>query len=265
MEKTCNKCLTEKNVSCFYKNKNNEDGYNNICKECKKETHQKYYKKNIGKIKEYREIKKGETKEYLKNYYKKNIEKIKEYREKTKEVNKIKRKKYYLNNREKIIEYSNKYNSQNKEKKQEYNKQYREKNLDDEVNRWKEYYNNNRETLIKKNCEYIKEKRKTSKLELLKHNVRGRLYHYLKIRNITKKNRTFDILGCSPIFLKEYLGEQFKDGMSWDNYGYYGWHIDHIVPLSSAKTDEELYNLCHYTNLQPLWAKDNLKKGNKIL
>ena len=51
--------------------------------------------------------------------------------------------------------------------------------------------------------------------------------------------------------------------MSWENQG--KWHIDHITPLSSAKTEEEVYRLCHYTNLQPLWAEDNLKKGSKIL
>ena len=53
--------------------------------------------------------------------------------------------------------------------------------------------------------------------------------------------------------------------MSWENYGKDGWHIDHKIPLSSAKTDREIYELCHYTNLQPLWAKDNLKKSNKII
>ena len=51
--------------------------------------------------------------------------------------------------------------------------------------------------------------------------------------------------------------------MKWDNHG--KWHIDHIIPLSSAETEEEVYNLCHYTNLQPLWGEDNLKKGKKII
>ena len=81
---------------------------------------------------------------------------------------------------------------------------------------------------------------------------------------ITKTNKTFDIIGCAPQFLKEYLEKQFSEGMSWDNYGFYGWHIDHKIPLSSADNEEDIYKLCNYTNLQPLWATDNLKKSNKI-
>ena len=61
------------------------------------------------------------------------------------------------------------------------------------------------------------------------------------------------------------MESQFTDGMTWDNWGKYGWHVDHKVPLSSAKTPDELIKLCHYTNLQPLWAKDNLSKGAKII
>jgi hypothetical protein len=93
--------------------------------------------------------------------------------------------------------------------------------------------------------------------------MRSRICNYLKKSNITKKNKTFEIVGCTPQSLKEHLETQFIDGMSWDNRS--EWHIDHIIPLSSAKTEEELYGLCHYTNLQPLWAEDNLKKSNKIL
>ncbi len=54
-------------------------------------------------------------------------------------------------------------------------------------------------------------------------------------------------------------------GMTWKNKEFYGWHIDHIVPLSSAKTEEDVYKLCHYTNLQPLWSKDNMSKGSKLI
>ena len=87
----------------------------------------------------------------------------------------------------------------------------------------------------------------------------------LKENNLNKKYKVINIIGCDLITLKEHIEKQFKDGMNWENYGLFGWHIDHIIPLSSAKTEEELYKLCHYTNLQPLWAEENMKKGNKIL
>ena len=71
-------------------------------------------------------------------------------------------------------------------------------------------------------------------------------------------------LGCSIDELKSYLESRFQQGMSWDNWGTYGWHIDHIKPLSRYNLciPEELKEACHYSNLQPLWAKDNLKKGD---
>jgi len=78
-----------------------------------------------------------------------------------------------------------------------------------------------------------------------------------------KTNKTFNIIGCTPEFLKEYIENQFTEGMTWENHGQFGWHIDHIIPLSSVKTEEELYPLFHYTNLQPLWWLDNIKKGTK--
>ena len=86
----------------------------------------------------------------------------------------------------------------------------------------------------------------------------------LVFNSIVKKNKKVEILGCTPEFLKEYLEKQFTEGMTWENHGLYGWHIDHIIPLSSATTKEEVIKLNHYSNLQPLWAIDNLKKGGII-
>jgi hypothetical protein len=71
---------------------------------------------------------------------------------------------------------------------------------------------------------------------------------------------------CTMQFLRQYLESKFKSGMTWKNHGVYGWHIDHIIPISSFDlTKEEDQRKCfHYTNLQPLWAEDNMKKGNKL-
>ena len=77
----------------------------------------------------------------------------------------------------------------------------------------------------------------------------------------TKRSKTSEILGCTWEFVKEYIESKFTDGMNWDNRG--KWHIDHIIPLSSAKSEDEMRKLCYYSNLQPLWGRDNIIKGDK--
>jgi hypothetical protein len=74
-------------------------------------------------------------------------------------------------------------------------------------------------------------------------------------------------LGCTPEQLKAHLEKQFQGGMSWDNYGKYGWHVDHIFPLARVdQTDkEQMQNVVHYSNLQPLWAEDNIRKSDNIM
>jgi len=76
-----------------------------------------------------------------------------------------------------------------------------------------------------------------------------------------------DILGCDIPFLRAYIERQFQDGMTWENRSLYGWHIDHIRPCASfdLTNPEEQKKCFHYTNLRPLWAKDNLSKGAKLL
>ena len=111
---------------------------------------------------------------------------------------------------------------------------------------------------------YEKERRKLDPIYKLTGNIRTRLNQFYKAKNISKTNPTFIMVGCTPEFLKKYLEKQFEPGMTWRNHTYYGWHIDHIIPLSSVKTSKEIYKLCHYTNLRPMWGIDNIKKGNKI-
>jgi hypothetical protein len=79
-----------------------------------------------------------------------------------------------------------------------------------------------------------------------------------------KTDKSLKYIGCSADALRIHLESQFKDGMSWENYGYRGWHIDHIVPLCSASTEEELIPLLHYSNLQPLWGVENMRKGGRL-
>jgi len=156
---------------------------------------------------------------------------------------------------------SKKYRENHPSKVKETHKKWRDKNIVSERQRSSEWKKNNRDKVN----EYRVKQRKTNPLFKLTHNVRCRINDYMRKVSITKNNKTFDIVGCSPQFLKEYLESQFVEGMTWDNYGQCGWHIDHIIPLSSADDEERVYELCHYSNLQPLWEEDNLKKGSKIL
>jgi hypothetical protein len=228
--KVCGKCGIEKSICEFGKLKSSKDGYRYFCKKCRNNIEKTYEGNNV-------------------------LERKKKWRNSNKE----KIKKHYLETRQTILDYQ---------------KKYRQENLDKVNERRKKYYNINKKEILDKNKVYRKNnknirniyesnKKKDDSVYSLLCGMRSRLCGYLKKSNITKKNKTFDIVGCTPEFLKEHLEIQFIDGMNWDNRS--EWHIDHIIPLSSAKTEDELYKLCHYTNLQPLWAEDNLKKSNKIL
>jgi hypothetical protein len=119
---------------------------------------------------------------------------------------------------------------------------------------------------IKYNKEYERNKKRKQREKIenkIKDNLRERIRQFINKRGYNKYSSTYTMIGCSPVFLREYLELKFVDGMSWDNYG--EWHIDHIIPLSSATNEESMMKLCHYTNLQPLWAIDNIKKGKRII
>jgi hypothetical protein len=101
----------------------------------------------------------------------------------------------------------------------------------------------------------------------LKKIISYRVREELKKNNIKKISKSPELLGCTVQEAREHLEKQFKEGMTWENHGLYGWHIDHIIPCASFDlTDPDQQKKCfHYTNLQPLWAKENLIKGAKIL
>lgn len=111
--------------------------------------------------------------------------------------------------------------------------------------------------------EYNRLKRQSDPNFMLADRLRSRLY--CAIKGNFKAGSAVSDLGCSIEFLKEHLESMFQDGMSWDNQG--EWHIDHIIPLASfdLQDREQFLKACHYTNLQPLWAEDNLRKGDKCL
>ena len=99
-------------------------------------------------------------------------------------------------------------------------------------------------------------------LKKINDRLRSNMWSAMKRKGYKKNSRTHEMLGCDYDFFKSYIEEQFKRGMTWENHGL--WHFDHIIPVSSATTEEELIVLNHYSNFQPLRAIDNILKSNKV-
>ena len=135
---------------------------------------------------------------------------------------------------------------------------------------FKRYYDKNQPILMKKSVARRAIKRKTDAHTKIRDNLALRMRLALREQNLTKRNTTNQLVGCSIKFLKKYLEEMFypnpetNEMMSWKNYSIKGWHIDHIracskFDLSDEKQQKECFN---YKNLQPLWAKENILKSN---
>ena len=127
-------------------------------------------------------------------------------------------------------------------------------------------YNNKRESKDKRNLQR-KGKRDTDVNYKITELLRGRVGRSILLKRGYRSEKTKELIGCSAEFIKHHIESQFTEGMSWENHGIFGWHIDHILPIDSFDLgDEEQIKKCfHWTNLQPLWAEDNWRKGNKIL
>lgn len=147
------------------------------------------------------------------------------------------------------------------EKAQQYKREYSKRpEVRKKVREYTKEYEK-RESYKEKRREYRRKKYREDVQYKLKRVLRRRFHKALK--KGYKHGSVVDSLGCTTLELKNYLQNKFKDGMSWENHG--EWHIDHIRPLSGFDlTDREQFlKACHYTNLQPLWAKENIMKSNK--
>lgn len=225
--KICSKCGIEKPFDNFYKRKDSKDGYRNDCKDCKNIMFKNLYKSNKDKINE-------KHKEYNKN----NKKEIKKYHEE-----------YYQENKEKISKKIKEYCENNKEKRKEFHKKY---------------YQENKE----KRLEYEKKRRKSNPLHKLKGNIRSLIGISIKNFGFTKKSHTYEIIGIDYQNCLNYLFENAKlrypDFQPEDFLESNMYHIDHIIPLVTAKTEEEILKLNNYKNLQLLKAEDNLSKHDKL-
>jgi hypothetical protein len=187
------------------------------------------------------------VKEYNKNYKK-------EYYLTHKETIDLKNKEYYLDNKERVNKYASEY------WKIEENKKRR-------VGNNRKWQIDNHEKIRVYKRDYYKNVIMKDDLKKLRCSIRSSVKRFLK----NKSDNTEIIIGCTYEYVKMYLESKFEDWMSWDNYGKYngelnyGWDIDHIIPLSSGKTEDEIIKLNYYTNLQPLCSKINrdIKKDNE--
>ena len=236
--KCCSKCKEIKSINEFYKKKNGKYGIGTWCKKCFKEFLREYYIRNAEKIREYRKEYCKNNPEKVKEYYKNNLKRINEYRRKWKKNNltKIRKqnKEYYKNNIKKMREYFNEYCKNNPEKmKEKYKKRYE---------------------IIKSN----------SKLKLSKA-ISSSIRHSLK--NSKNSNHWERLVNFTLKDLMTHLEKLFKPEMSFNNHGM--WHIDHRQPISSfsftSYEDEEFKKCWALENLQPLWASENISKGNRII
>jgi hypothetical protein len=124
-----------------------------------------------------------------------------------------------------------------------------------------EYREKNKKILSKKSAEYIRQRRNSDALFAIKDRLSSRVRDAFLAKGVKKKTSTQVMLGCNIEEFKAHIERQFLRGMNWENSGL--WHIDHIVPCASASDESELTALFHFTNLRPVWAKENLTKSGK--
>jgi len=221
----------------------------------------------------------GERSEYWVTFEKyeellqKSAEKLKKYNEKNADQLKVQAAQRYLKNREDRLEKAKHYYVQNKETINKKASEYGKKNADhlkkkaneyraanpDKPRTWNKKYRDGNKAKIN---DKLRERRQNDPMLRLKDAIRGSIRAYLGSKK-TRRSATFEIVGCTPDFLRGHLERQFRDGMTWENYGPY-WHVDHRIPLASGNSPEEIMGLSHWTNLQPLTAFENISKGAKI-
>jgi len=165
----------------------------------------------------------------------------------------------YLKNRDSVKQQAKEWRENNKERKMELDRKYAKRNKEKLLAYTKEwrktsgYYNKQHQAIM--SDPLLKFKATVGSL------IRGSFKR--GVEGVNKQGRTEEILQCSLEFFLQYIQSKFTEGMTLENHG--EWHLDHIVPLATAKSAEDIVRLNHYTNFQPLWAKDNLSKGAKII
>jgi hypothetical protein len=245
-----------------------------------------HYRKTKPRLSDEQKLKKAS---YRKAYYAANRDQIlakqKQYVEKNKQARLAAGREYWRANRERILAKSKLYRDANKEKisirrkakyqqekevvkkkQRDYRKRDPQRYRDNHNRVQKEWRVKNKDRVRAIYNRHMKKKRSSDVLFWLKCAVRERMCCALRKQSSAKSDRTIVLVGCTVSQLRRHLESLFLPGMTWDNRGIHGWHIDHIIPVSRFDLSDPAQQAAafHYTNLQPLWAKDNLRKGDRV-
>ncbi len=258
--KTCTKCGIENLLSEFCKE---TKGKNGLCAQCK----------NCCKI--YRDSHKEEIKELNKIYYQFHKKERKIYLKKNRDRIYQQHKIYRLKNKQKIRKLKKEYDNIYKQEHKEYSKEYAQSHKQQKREYREEYYQSHKQEIKEYHQSHRKQRNKSETIRRqadINYKIRGNLRSRLTkaLKGSKKFLSTMFLIGCDVEYLMYHLQCKFAKGMNWDNYGKGNngkkeWQIDHIRPcalfdLSKPSEQRKCFN---YINLQPLWAKDNIKKGSK--
>ena len=219
-----------------------------------------YYEKNKEKISEQWKVRYEQNKEEIKAYQA-------EYRKNNPEKKREGRKKYYEENKEISLAKMKEYYEKNKEKIAQYKKEWAQKNKERLKEKRKSYYEENKTLIFTRH----KNRVKNDPIYALSISIRKNILKAFRQRKFEKENSTTQILGCTFEEFRSHIQSQFEPWMTWENRGKYngtpnfGWDIDHIIPLSSSETTDDVIKLNHYTNLQPLCSYINRDVKKKFL
>jgi hypothetical protein len=235
----CGRCKEFKPFSEFGKDNRSKTGYRSTCNQCRRE---------------YREKNKTEINRRKREAYASNSN--------LREACSMRMKKYREENTEKVRASKKSYREKNKDKINEDLKRRYYENREDRLAKNKEYREKNKEKLQKKANDRKSERLKTDHVFHTKCRVSSLIRISLHRGGFPKNSDTEMIIGVTFEKFVEYIESQFVDGMNWDNR--YEWHLDHIIPVSFAETEEQIYKLNNYKNLRPLWGTDNIVRSNKV-
>lgn len=243
--KICSVCKKELPIAEFCRSKATKDGLETRCRSCLKEKNKKYYY-------EHQQERRDAIKKWHEAHKEHDCQKGKIYREQHRAELNEKKRIYRQNNSKKIKMYADSHKDEIKQWREQHKEQIRE------------YQKNYRQ----KNKEKLQESQKIRYKTDIQYKLKSDYLHITDrvIKNKKMTPRQEKVLGCNYSQFIEHLEKQFDERMNWENYGLNGWHIDHIVPVTAFDlTDEEQVKKCfHYTNTQPLWAKDNAKKSDLL-